>query len=202
MGLDKLHKAAQRHHHWYAALVIAIVAAMLQQGGDALRELLAYDRDALGAGELWRLLSGHFVHLGWSHLFLNLAGLSLVMWLVGYAFDVLRWVLITALSIAAIDAGLWFLDTQLDWYVGLSGLLHGLLAAGLFVGLARRDREALILAIFVLAKLGWEQLVGPLPGSESTSGGAVIVNAHLYGAAGGALGALLCWRSARPAASI
>ena len=151
---------------------------------------------------LWRLLSGHFVHLGWSHLFLNLAGLSLVMWLVGYAFDVLHWALITALSIAAIDAGLWLLDVQLDWYVGLSGLLHGLLAAGLFVGLARRDREALILAVFVLAKLGWEQLVGPLPGSESTSGGAVIVNAHLYGAAGGALGAVLCRRSARPVASI
>jgi rhomboid family GlyGly-CTERM serine protease len=202
MGLDKLHKAARQHSHWYAALVIAIVAALLQLGGDAWRELLAYDRDSLRAGELWRLLSGHFVHLGWSHLLLNVVGLSLVMWLVGHAFDVLRWVLITALSIAAIDAGLWFLDGQLDWYVGLSGLLHGLLAAGLFVGLARRDREALVLAIFVLAKLAWEQFVGPLPGSESTSGGAVIVNAHLYGAAGGALGALLCWRSARPAASI
>lgn len=202
MGLDKLHKAARQHSHWNAALVIAIVAALLQLGGDAWRELLAYDRDGLRASELWRLLSGHFVHLGWSHLLLNVVGLSLVMWLVGHAFDVLRWVLIAALSIAAIDAGLWFLDGQLDWYVGLSGLLHGLLAAGLFVGLARRDREALVLAIFVLAKLAWEQFVGPLPGSESTSGGAVIVNAHLYGAAGGALGALLCWRSARPAASI
>ena len=202
MGLDKLDNAARLHRHWYAALMIAIIAALLQLGGDGARELLAYDRQALAAGELWRLLSGHFVHLGWSHLFLNLAGLSLVMWLVGYAFDVRRWVIITALSIAAIDAGLWLLDVQLDWYVGLSGLLHGLLAAGLFVGLARRDREALILAVFVLAKLGWEQLVGPLPGSESTSGGAVIVNAHLYGAAGGALGAVLCWRSARPVASI
>ena len=142
------------------------------------------------------------MHLGWSHLLLNLVGLALVAWLVGYAFDGLRWLFVMVLSIAAIDAGLWFLDTGLDWYVGLSGLLHGLLAAGLFVGLVRRDREALILALFVLAKLGWEQLVGPLPGSESTSGGAVIVNAHLYGAAGGALAALLCRRSARQAAPL
>jgi rhomboid family GlyGly-CTERM serine protease len=202
MGLNELDKAAGRNRHWYVALAIAMAAVLLQLGGDASRELLAYDREALGSGELWRLVSGHFVHLGWSHLFLNLAGLSLVTWLVGYAFDVLRWVFITALSIAAIDTGLWFLDGQLDWYVGLSGLLHGVLAAGLLVGLARRDREAVILAVFVLAKLGWEQFVGPLPGSESTSGGAVIVNAHLYGAAGGALGALLCGRSARRAASI
>ena len=202
MGLDKLHKAARLPRHWYGALGVAVFATLLQFGGEGARELLAYDRDGLRAGEVWRLLSGHFVHLGWSHLLLNLVGLALVAWLVGHAFDGLRWLVVMVLSIAAIDAGLWYLDAGLDWYVGLSGLLHGLLAAGLFVGLARRDREALILALFVLAKLGWEQLVGPLPGSESTSGGAVIVNAHLYGAAGGALGALLCRHSARHAASL
>jgi rhomboid family GlyGly-CTERM serine protease len=202
MGLDDLHKAARFHRHWYGALGLAILATLLQLGGDGARELLAFERDGLAAGEVWRLLGGHFVHLGWSHLLLNLVGLALVAWLVGYAFDGLRWLFVMVLSIAAIDAGLWFLDTGLDWYVGLSGLLHGLLAAGLFVGLVRRDREALILALFVLAKLGWEQLVGPLPGSESTAGGAVIVNAHLYGAAGGALAALLCRRSARGAAPL
>ena len=202
MGLDELHKAAQSQRYWYGALVIVGVATLLQLGGEPVATLLAYDRDGLVSGQLWRLIGGHFVHLGWSHLLLNLVGLALVTWLVGKAFDVLRWLLITLLSIAAIDAGLWFLDTNLDWYVGLSGLLHGLLAAGLYAGLARRDREALILALFVLGKLAWEQFAGPLPGSESTSGGAVIVNAHLYGAAGGALGAFLCWRSVRPVAPI
>ena len=105
-------------------------------------------------------------------------------------------------SIVAIDVGFWFLYPQLDWYVGLSGLLHGLLAAGLFVGVVRRDREAVVLAVFVSAKLAWEQLVGPLPGSESTSGGAVIVDAHLYGAVGGVLGALPWWRRGQGAPSL
>ena len=47
-----------------------------------------------------------------------------------------------------------------------------------------------MLVIFA-AKLGWEQLAGPLPFTGETAGGPVIVDAHLYGAVGGALAALL-----------
>ena len=61
-----------------------------------------------------------------------------------------------------------------------------MLAAGIVAGLSDRSFEALVLAIVVAVKLGWEQVAGPLPGSEATSGGAVIVDAHLYGVIGGA----------------
>lgn len=202
MGLHELQKAANLRHAWRWGLVLGVVAAALQFGGEPLRELLAYEREGLQAGQAWRLLSAHLVHLGWSHLALNVAGLAIIAWLVGHVFSGLRWLLIMLLSIAAIDAGLWFLNAEIEWYVGLSGMLHGLLVAGLFVGVANRDREALVLSAFVIAKIAWEQFSGPLPGSESTAGGVVIVDAHLYGAFGGLLGALFCWRSARPAASI
>ncbi len=202
MGLGEAQENARLRHCIAVGAVVAVVALVLQIGGDSVRDVLSYDRDALEAGQLWRLVSGHFVHLGWSHLWLNLAGLALVAWLVGQAFDWLGWVYVGFVSIAAIDAGFWFLYRDLGWYVGLSGLLHGLLAAGLLRGVAVRDREAVILAVFVTAKLVWEQVVGPLPGSESTSGGAVIVDAHLYGALGGLLGALLSWRRDRPVAPL
>ena len=42
----------------------------------------------------------------------------------------------------------------------------------------------------LIAKLAWEQISGPLPGSAATAGVAVIVDAHLYGAAGGILALL------------
>ena len=45
--------------------------------------------------------------------------------------------------------------------------------------------------MIVAGKLAWEQFAGPLPGSESGSGGPVIVDAHLYGAVGGLLAAVL-----------
>lgn len=196
MGLREDHKAM------LAAALVAVLGLLLQLDGEAARAGLAWDRLALEGGEYWRLLSGHFVHLGWSHLALNLAGLGLVTWITGSAYSPLRWLVIAILTIAAIDAGFWYLYADLDWYVGLSGLLHGLLIAGLVAGVRRRDREAMVLGALVIAKLGWEQIVGPLPGSESTSGGAVIIDAHLYGAIGGLLGALVLWRRAGPTASL
>lgn len=190
MGLIQAHINARAF--WLLAAGVAGIALLLQAGGTPVRAALGWDRDALVAGEFWRLLSGHFVHLGWSHLLLNLAGLALVSWLVGRWFSWTRWLLIGAVSIAGINLGFWFVHLSLDGYVGLSGLLYGLLVAGLLAGVLRRDREAIILAVFIVAKIAWEQLVGPMPGSEATSGGKVIVEAHLYGALGGLLGGLLC----------
>jgi rhomboid family GlyGly-CTERM serine protease len=192
MGLhEDDHSAQKALRHWAVPVVIAIVAAVFELGGKPVRELLAFDRNGIAAGEAWRLLSGHFVHLGISHLALNLVGLALVWYLVGRHFTTVRWLIVTILSIVAMDAGFWWLNPELDWYVGLSGLLHGLLAAGLVVAVRERDREGLVIALFVIGKLAWEQWGGPLPGSETTAGGAVIVDAHLYGAIGGALAGIV-----------
>jgi rhomboid family GlyGly-CTERM serine protease len=189
VGLNKDHN--NRRHFWVLAAAVACVALLLGLGGTPLRAALAWDRGAIAEGEFWRLVSGHFVHLGWSHLLLNLAGLALVAWLVGKRFSAVRWALIAACSIAAIDIGFALIQVELDRYVGLSGLLYGLLVAGLLAGVLQRDREAIILAAFIVAKIAWEQLAGPMPGSEMTTGGRVIVEAHLYGALGGLLGGLL-----------
>jgi rhomboid family GlyGly-CTERM serine protease len=172
---------------WLVPGIVVLVAMALMLSGDPGREWLRFDRAAIAGGEAWRLLTGHFVHLGVSHTLLNLAGLVLVWVLVHRAFNSRQWLWVMAGSMAAIDVGLWFVSPQLEWYVGLSGLLHGMLAAGIVAGLAARSSEALILAVVVAAKLAWEQFAGPLPGSEATSGGAVIVDAHLYGVIGGTL---------------
>ena len=96
----------------------------------------------------------------------------------------------------------WTLEPQLMWYVGLSGLLHGCLVAGVIGGIRERRLEERLLLAGLVLKLAYEQAAGPLPGSEGGAGGNVLVNAHLYGAIAGALaGAWLCFRKA-PAAAI
>ena len=189
MGLGKgeeMRRGALPVRAWLVPGIVLLVALVLMSSGDSGREWLRFDRGGIAAGEIWRLLTGHFVHLGVSHTLLNLAGLVLVWILVGRSFTWQQWLYVMAGSVAAIDLGLWFGSPQLEWYVGLSGLLHGMLAAGIVAGLTDRSHEALVLAIVVAGKLAWEQLAGPLPGSEATSGGAVIVDAHLYGVIGGA----------------
>lgn len=184
---------------WLVPGIVVLCALTLLLAGDPGREWLRFDRAGIAAGEVWRLLTGHLVHLGVSHTLLNLAGLILVWFLVGRAYAWQQWLWVMAGSIAAIDLGLWFGEPSLEWYVGLSGLLHGMLAAGIVAGLAGCSAETLLLAVVVAGKLAWEQFAGPLPGSETTSGGAVIVDAHLYGVIGGTLVALVLIRVRRGA---
>ena len=176
---------------WSLPLLICLLMLLAETGGDALREALRYAREPVAEGELWRLLSGHLVHLGWPHLLMNALALLLIWALVGERLTNRNWLLALSLIFAVIDAGFWFVDRQLVWYVGLSGVLHGVLLTGLVAGWNERKTESLLLAALLAMKLIYEQTIGPLPGSESTAGGAVVVNAHLYGAMGGLLGGFL-----------
>lgn len=170
-----------------AGLTIAI--GLAGQGG---RELLRFERLAiLHDGQWWRLLSGHLVHLGWPHLWLNLAGCLLVWFLFRRDFRLIQWLLVVLLSLLFMDAGFLLLNPELQWYVGLSGLLHGLFAAGMLRWLKDGGWEAWAMLAIFAAKLLWEQLAGPLPLTSESAGGPVIVDAHFYGAIGGLVAALL-----------
>ncbi|MGI9273204.1 MAG: rhombosortase [Woeseiaceae bacterium] len=194
------HRKSRRIAAWSLPGVAIIVSAALALSGDWGRELFRYDRIAIADGELWRLLSGHLVHLGWSHFAMNAVGLMLICYLVAARFRDRDWLIITATVIAGIDLGFWFLEPQLSWYVGLSGVLHGLLAAGAVSGMLDRQKDFWLIAAFLVAKLAYEQVVGPLPGSEGTAGGEVVVASHLYGAVGGVIAGLgFCLRKAPPA---
>lgn len=188
MGLDQRQQGnyvASHLQRWALPGTVIIVTLLLALAGDWGRELLRYDRDAIAGGEVWRLVSGHFVHLGFSHWVLNGAGLLLVWFLVGEFLRTQQWLFVTLVSIVCMDIGFWVFEPQLQWYVGLSGLLHGYLIAGIVAAYRARRVEMAVLAIVIVGKLVYEQLLGPLPGSEFSSGGDVITSAHLYGAIGG-----------------
>jgi rhomboid family GlyGly-CTERM serine protease len=177
---------------WLLPAGLAALSIAFELTGDAGRHALRFDRGAIEAGEWWRLATGHLVHLGWNHLGMNIAGLALVWLLSGKAFSVGHWCLVLAATLAGIDLGLWVLDPELSWYVGLSGLLHGMLMAGIVAGVSVASTDAKILGLLIVGKIAWEQWFGPLPGSEGLAGAPVVVNAHLYGAvAGAAIAAIL-----------
>jgi rhomboid family GlyGly-CTERM serine protease len=174
----------QRGHVWLIGALTATVV-LLALSGDSARLVLRYDRSAiLDRGEFWRLLTGHLVHGNGWHLSLNLAGTGLVALLFGRDFSPRQWLAVLLGSIAAIDAGFVFYEPQLEWYVGFSGALHGAIAAGL-IAWWRYENRALTLSVatLLMLKLAWEQLRGALPFSGDML---VIVDAHLFGALGGA----------------
>jgi len=136
------------------------------------------------------------VHLGAGHLLEDMAG-AVLLWLLFE--DVLaswRTPVVVLAGSLAVGLGLLLGNPDVDWYVGISGALDTLWAAGSLALIHRRDRFGWILVAVLLAKLLYEQLLGPLPFSSVTTGGSVVVDAHLYGALAGALvgfGGALPW---------
>jgi rhomboid family GlyGly-CTERM serine protease len=171
-------------------LLILLVLDLVLGLGDNVGGLLRYDRSAIAAGGWWRLLTAHTVHLGLHHLLLNELGLILMWSLFAQDYGPIEWCVIVLAGALAISCGLWWLSPRVVWYVGASGVLHTVMAAGCAKHLAERAWDRWLLLIGLCAKLAYEQL----PGHEAPL---IVVDAHLYGAACGfAVGAALSWRTA------
>lgn len=169
----------RRHKLWLVLITLCLLVQLLQ-----LHEWLRFDRVLIHQGEYWRMLTAHLTHLGWNHLVLNMAGLAIIMLFFGHYQSSFYWSTAMLWLALLCSAGL-LLDGQLQRYVGLSGVLHGLFIIGGRLEYRRYRLSGLVLLLLLTGKLIWEQLYGALPGSESMAGGRVAVNAHLYGALAG-----------------
>lgn len=188
---------AQSPPHDAGRLALLLALALLVLEALPLADALEWRRGLL-ASEPWRLVTGHWVHLGWRHAAVSAAALLLLAWL--YA----RWLdarTLAALLVAAslgVSLALALALPQLVWYRGLSGALHAVFFAGALLWLAdpsRRDRWiATLLLAGGAAKLGAERgwlFDAALPWSDWLAA-PVVPPAHLAGALLGlAAGALL-----------
>jgi rhomboid family GlyGly-CTERM serine protease len=171
------------------ASVLAIAAWFWPGSFDAL----AYQRDRILAGEVWRIITCHWVHFSGSHLFWNLVVLVPTgVWLELRAAAVLRWTL--ALAPLAVGAGLLIFQPSLSIYAGISGLASGLLVALAVHGL-RTERTKrlgwLALLLLIVAKLALDfSSARPLNPDLAARGIHSVPLAHALGALAGALSAL------------
>ncbi|MEZ5499650.1 MAG: rhombosortase [Steroidobacteraceae bacterium] len=176
------------------ATLLALLLTMAAMPA-AWQELLSYTRTDLAAGQLWRLLTAHLVHVNPRHALANCAGLALLWALFARGMRPLAWSFVVFACMMAIDAGLWLQQTQLEWYRGASGVLHGVLVAGAVAHLRRERTLALLSLALLCAKLAYEHSGGQLP----TVGDLPVASAaHIYGAFGG-LTAIVptLWRNKR-----
>ena len=125
-------KAQASHLPWFTlvAAVLAVVAWFVSGSFDTLD----YDRNKILGGQLWRIVTGHWVHFSGSHLFWNLAVLLPAgIWLERRNSCALRWTLVS--SPLAISLALLAFDPSLAVYAGISGVASGALVALVVNGL-------------------------------------------------------------------
>jgi rhomboid family GlyGly-CTERM serine protease len=160
-------------------------------------ESLAFDASTVGAGETWRLVSGHFAHADIAHLAWNGLGLAVLGCLIERQG---RRLLVGALlaGVVAVSALLASPLCTLAQYCGLSGVLNSLLVVALFLEWRRGSiYPVALIAVGSLAKLAWELTHGsalfteiswpPYPAAHAAGmlgGIGLIVGVWLAGAVG------------------
>ena len=179
------HRARGLLQLWRVPIGLAALLALLQATG--LRHALEYRRTAvLLQGQVWRLLTGNLVHLGWVHLARDAAGLFLIWGLVAQSLDRRSRLWVLGVSGLAVGLGLLVFSPAIEWYVGISGVLFGLFCAGVLSQLRTHPLYACTLLFGMAAVIAWTLYAGALPGETRDLGGQVVPQAHLYGALGGA----------------
>jgi rhomboid family GlyGly-CTERM serine protease len=176
--------ARARLRDWRVPLILTALLVAAQAAG--WKPALEYRRSAILHGQLWRLLTGNIVHLGWVHLLRDVAGLLLIWGLMGRWLDERAWCALIAASALAVGLGLLAFNPAIAWYVGISGVLFALFCAGALSQLSARPLFAAGLLTGMATVLAWTLHAGALPGETAELGGAIVPQAHLYGAISGA----------------
>ena len=166
---------------------LALTGALLVFALPRLQPLLLYDREAILAGELWRLFSGHWVHFSAAHLGCNLAVIAVAGLILetGTAARTARLLLVTPWFISA---GLLVCEPQLRCYGGLSGLATAVVVALALAAFARRRQDpragwtaALLLLLFGLKTIFEWHTHRALFALDANAGYAVVPLSHLLG---------------------
>lgn len=203
---------------WMPVMLIGCCALVLACIPGALTEL-RYERAGLAAGQSWRALTAHVVHLDITHLLYNFLGLALIHELLWTDLPARHKAGLALCAALGISGALWRLQPEIAWYAGSSGVLHGLWSGCALAGCLRMDgcsqgtaapaparregkpvenrrlshRHVCVAALVVLSIKLHGNL---LPGDAVTTGASglpVVPSAHLYGALTGTI-YVIAWR--------
>lgn len=157
-----------------AVCVLAIAATAAAFASAGAHDALVADGRALD-GELWRLVTGPFVHATWPHLVRDLALVALAG--IAYEGPLARRRLALFGGGIVLPALAVLVAHDASWYCGLSGLSHALLAAALsYEAFHRRGRaRAIVRVLCVLAALKpLYELLADAPAFPMSLGPAVV----------------------------
>nr|WP_250154283.1 rhombosortase [Vibrio alginolyticus] len=165
--------------------IISVICLILQF--EPMASLTEWHSYNIRHGEWWRIVTGNLTHTNFAHLGMNLAGL----WIITFIFRPSTRNFLIVFSILCACVGALNLFTNMSVYVGLSGVLHGLFGFWALREVFESRRSSVLLVGGLIAKVAWEQVNGPSSSTAELIGANVAIDAHMFGALGGLVMALL-----------
>ncbi|MFM4704228.1 rhombosortase [Aeromonas bivalvium] len=165
-------------------------------------DLISFNRALIDQGEGWRIITGNLAHTNLWHLLLNLAGLLVLYALFCDYLQNWGFPLLLALLAIAVGLGIWYYYPHTQWYMGLSGVLHGLFVWGAMADIRHRRYSGWLMLLGITIKLWLDHYTGGDSPAAMLIGARVHTGSHLVGAGAGLVLGLLTvvisfWRARR-----
>lgn len=173
--------------HCIAPFSIVFISLLMALTEPVSSELLAYNKIDINHMQLWRIITGHFLHTNFIHFLLNMAGLLLLWTLHGFYYNNKQYLIIMFLLCIGTSAGLYVFSPSLQWYVGLSGVLHGLFVLGAYFDIRHHLKTGWLLLVGVWVKVLHEQVYGASQDIANLIDANVAIDAHLFGTLSGTI---------------
>ena len=141
---------------WQTFVLSLIVFALYVFGGTA-PEALVFERQTIMQGEIWRLMTGHWVHADWEHLAWNLVALGILGWMLEISLGYARLYMALLVGMCVVSGWVWWFTPMIDYYCGLSGILNTLLFI-MLIDSWQKTRKLIFPFVLVgaTAKISWE----------------------------------------------
>ena len=177
----KIKKSISEQNLLFFLIVIFCISLQWFEQSNNVR----YDRDLIISGDWYRLVSANFVHINILHLLMNLIGLVIISFAFSSYLKTIEWLSLIIFSSFFVSACLFLFNSDVEIYVGLSGVLHALFVVGVIIEVRRFTTYGWLLAIIIILKLMWEQIYGTFSKTEILIDGYIVADSHLYGAISG-----------------
>ncbi len=165
-----------------SAIILIIISIALYTIQTQSLPLLEFNRSAITNGEFWRLLTGNIMHTNHWHLIFNLAGLVMLTYLFKHLMTNIHFVVFSIINAILVSILIYYFTLTIEYYVGLSGYLHGLFVYGCLIEINKGMKGSWLLLIGVSAKIGYETIYGASSEMSELINASVATDAHLFGA--------------------
>ena len=165
----------------YFFIAVAIISSVFWFAGESVLDALKYHREAVSSGQIWRLVTGHFVHSNGWHLLLNLASLLMIGMLFSQHLSIAVWSAVFIISALAISLCYFIIAPQYNYYVGLSATLYGVIIIGALLDIKQQPFIAILILVVVTGRVIWQQFYGVVGPLAEIIEDRVAIESHLFG---------------------
>jgi rhomboid family GlyGly-CTERM serine protease len=144
----------------FISLLLCVMTCGLMLLPAEVHNWLYFDSQLLSQGQLWGLVSGHWIHAGGQHLIWNVTALAVLATIIETRS---RWLLLWSIFIGTLCVDLLLMSpaSELQRYCGLSGLLNTLLGVALYIYWREtRSTAVIVVGTLCIAKIALEMYSG------------------------------------------